>query len=446
MRLREYALLIYALLVCSAPCSATQLTISQPGSYQLGSNFFATPAAPNDNSIVIAASNVILDFNIHSISQINTTTGFNGVLINSNVHDVIIKNGIIQNITGTGIILTGSNARIKIIDMSFENCGAGGLLANGLTGTINDLDIQRCQFISCGTTFTNARVADLQNCQGSRIADCVFSNAINNGGTATAITMSNCTACDVINTAVENNANNSGNFVAISQTLNNACGLKGVAVRNNTAALSLTGFLLNEVFGGIYTACSCIGNINGNASLATTFSGFSIINATNGFNIFSGCSVISNRASGTIANAGFSITGTGNVFLKCISNGLASTGNNSVGYLNIGTGPQTYVECIGSYNVSSASATGMIETNSTNSLIVRSYFGRNIGATAATSFGYAQPTTASRISLCENVAFNNGTTSANQFLNVAASATSAVSFNTINATGNAPWTNLGVST
>jgi hypothetical protein len=437
-------ILFYLFLVL--PCRATQLTISQPGSYQLGTNFKIAAATPNDNAIVIASSNVILDFNIHSISQTTTTSGFNGVVINANVHDVIIQNGIIQNITGTGIILTGSNTRISIAHMSFENCGAGGLLANGLTGTINDLDITDCQFISCSSSFTNARVIDLENCQGSRIRSCTLSNMINSGGTATVITMSNCTSCDVIDTAIENNSNIAGNLIGIFQTLNNSCGLTGVAIRNNSASLSLTGFLLSEVFGGVYSDCSCIGNTNGTAGLATTFSGFSINNATNGFNIFNRCRVISNQASGTILNAGFMVTGTGNTFINCISNNLISTGSNSIGYRNIGAGPQTYVACIGSYNNASSggSAIGLFETNSTNSLIARSYFSRNIGTNAADSFGYAANVTNAAILLAENAAFNNGVTAGNQFFNLPANAQSQQTVSTINSTGNFPWVNLAV--
>src|SRR6516164_8816620 len=92
--------------------NATDLIISQPGRYLLGDNITSTPSTPGDNIINITSSDVVLDFDGKFISQANATANISGIVINPNLNDIVIQNGVIRNVTGTGLTLTSTDLRV----------------------------------------------------------------------------------------------------------------------------------------------------------------------------------------------------------------------------------------------------------------------------------------------------------------------------------------------
>jgi hypothetical protein len=107
-------------------CSNFPVIISNPGSYQLGSNF----VLPCDkDAFDIRADNVVLDLGGYSI--IGQGGSGNGVGVSAASHsNITVKNGSVINMPGSGMLL-GGNASVFDVTVSGSGDGPGIEIQNG---------------------------------------------------------------------------------------------------------------------------------------------------------------------------------------------------------------------------------------------------------------------------------------------------------------------------
>ncbi|MBI2774409.1 hypothetical protein HYX58_00155 [Candidatus Dependentiae bacterium] len=121
---------LFVLLFClfsSRLLYSTDLLINQPGKYKLGDSIISVPNITGDTIITISSSNVLFDFGGYTLSQGNSVGNCTGIIINPNLSDIIIQNGCLQNITGTGILINQGCSKIKINNIAFKSIGFEGL-------------------------------------------------------------------------------------------------------------------------------------------------------------------------------------------------------------------------------------------------------------------------------------------------------------------------------
>jgi len=103
------------------------LTIKMPGFYQLASNV--------SNQITISASDVTLDMNGGTVSG-----GTNGIVINSGLNNVTVKNGVITSVSSNGIQVGAGCSNITIKDVHVKNAIRGIDCEQVTNGLIKNCD------------------------------------------------------------------------------------------------------------------------------------------------------------------------------------------------------------------------------------------------------------------------------------------------------------------
>lgn len=136
------------------------ITINQPGSYVLTSNLLAQSS--DLSTISIEASNVTLDLNGFAIiggtscsetgayPNVITCTGSGpsyGILVNNGavtLRSVVIRNGNIKGIGGTGILLGASTDGAVIEDIEVTHSGSSGIRATGVGIVVRRAVVSLC--------------------------------------------------------------------------------------------------------------------------------------------------------------------------------------------------------------------------------------------------------------------------------------------------------------
>jgi hypothetical protein len=165
----------------SAICDALiyQSDIGNGGTFTItGSNTYYCLAQSvtfnTGSAITINANNVTLDLNGHIIDGGGNST--NGITLGNGVRNVIIKNGTIQNIGGTGsngaaindaAVITTQLKNITIKDMNFNN-NSRFILTMRNNSTLNDTDellIENCHAYDSGTIDIFGSTVVVQGCE-----------------------------------------------------------------------------------------------------------------------------------------------------------------------------------------------------------------------------------------------------------------------------------------
>ncbi len=249
-------------------------TITTPGLYCFAPNIGINPnltgrlVVSSGRGIIVNSSNVILDFNDTILEGNGGTVG---VTVNSGIQNVIIRNGTVQFMTNSGIILNNntnqSNGPIIVDNMTFVNNPTGlntfsslNLLvrnSKAFFSTISGFSIFQginCVFDSCvsdnnvnGFAITSSNALQFSKCQAS-------SNTAN-GFNISGIAASQFIACTanrnqtgfiVTNGTVPNQSNlfdgcfaaqnsNNGFFITSNQ----------ITLQNSSAFNNATGFFIN---------------------------------------------------------------------------------------------------------------------------------------------------------------------------------------------------------
>ncbi|MBI2774408.1 hypothetical protein HYX58_00150 [Candidatus Dependentiae bacterium] len=431
-------------------CYADDLIIAAPGIYVLGDSIVSLPTAAS-NVISVQSSDVVLDLGGYVVSLGNAQAGVIGININANLTDIVIQNGTVRSMTGTGILINSGCARLRMNNIIMENVNGSAVLASGAAAsTINDIELRQSRFFNCGTTGVTNIIA-FSNCSRLQMSDCIIANTINTTGTLNAILVNQSTMCDFTNITIQNIATPSGGFNGIAETTNNNSAFAGITIRNNIANGPLTCFSLSSS-NNIYSGCLATGNV----ASAGPFSGVLVSGATSLNNLFSNVNFISNTANQLNSiNAAFNIGSAQQTLLDC--NALALNTSLAVSTTNLGylltANNQIIVRCIGS-NISSTAGTASagqgLNANATNtSVIVDCLFSKNTGSTTASGKAVNVISGANNL-FARNIGFvcdTSGTGQATQFRNVPAGSviTTLASPQTSNLNSTTlPWSNLSL--
>ncbi|MBI2774405.1 hypothetical protein HYX58_00135 [Candidatus Dependentiae bacterium] len=406
--------------------NATELTISQAGIYQLGAPILTSPTTA-DNIINITASDVVLDLGGYVISQANGTANVAGIVVNQNLSDIVIRNGTIRSVTGTGISLLATDSRIRISNILFENCAGAGMAADGSAGTITDLELTQCRFYGCSSTGTS--VILWNNVSRSSIVNCIIDGTINTAAAFTCINLLTCTSCTMNDITIQNNTtlNNSALFSAINENSTFYNYFSNVIIRNNTsgASANFNGFNTTGT-SSLYLNCSIVGNFGGGANNAFN------LNSTTG-NLYRQCQIINNTAqSGTLSGFRESSPGNQNIFTDCTAN-VGSSSSTGV-FFNLNSLGSIVARCTAS-NI--LVGIGLSVPSTVQKLTVFDCLFSKLGT------GVQDAVSTTGDLYYRNVAFNN---SAAQFSGVGFSATTPGAPATQNiAAVTQPWTNLAIA-
>lgn len=425
---------------------SVELAITLPGTYQLG-DFITTAPLGADTIITVSASDVTVDLGGMTISQTNGTLNVNGITVASGLSDVSIKNGVIRNVTGKGIVVDPSCTRIRINNMRIENCGAGALALTGSSGSgqITNFEISDCGIFGGHTQPTTTAALYLDNCfngvlQNILIADIVTTVSLS---CIESIGSENCIFTNVVVSNDTSTGSLQGfNFTKSEQFIFNSC-----QVLNCSSTISTcTAFLIESSAGMNFNNCAA----RQSAAQLNAFAGFSLISSTNNF--FNDCASISNSGRGPIDGFVCSTGANQNVMTDCtVLANLATVGGASmIGFHGLnGANGNTLIRCLILYNQSvSANSTGiLLEASAGSNWLFRDcQFNRNSGGTG--SFGINDIPAAFTQLFFRNTAFNNGTVIANQIVGFPANAIStpaAPATSNINSI-TSPWTNGVITT
>ncbi|HEX2977584.1 MAG TPA: hypothetical protein VHO47_00470 [Candidatus Babeliales bacterium] len=429
--MRFVALLAISILNFCWPAGATELTISQPGMYLLGDAITSSPAGA-DNIINITSSDVVLDLGGYVISQANATANVAGIVVNPSLNDIVIRNGTIRNVTGTGIVLTSTDARIRISNILFENCASAGMTADGSAGSINDIELTQCRFYGCSSTGTN--VILWNNVNRSSIANCII-DGTSNTSLLTCLNVRNCTASSFIDITIQNNSS-SGDFIGVDENICASNYFSNVINRNNRNTGNNFGFSTRST-ASIYNNCLVIQN--------------SATNILRSFNISGSLSTIFRQCQAVNSGGASNVTGfredglisvQSNIYLDSLVNTLTSP-NSVEGFQLNGTGC-IVGRCVASNN-SGVSASGATGLNARRCIIFDSILSRNIGSGGTTGFGVTDSVPTTGDLYYRNVAFNNNVAQFTPALGFPQTIPASPATQFLNGITQ-PWTNLAVAT
>ncbi|MBX9695225.1 MAG: right-handed parallel beta-helix repeat-containing protein, partial [Cyanobacteria bacterium] len=239
-------------LVCGISSSlfCVELTIDQPGIYELGQSLTSLPVAA-DQIIVIASSDVVFDLGEFVVSQGNVVAAVDGILINPNLSDIVIRNGMIRGVTQTAISISSGASRILIENMKVDQC-ARGILATSVT----DLTIQGCQFTRC----SNASLISLLDFIGSSrilLSDILISDA--NYPSSRMLFANSISACTIQRMKIYSSATFVGEGIRIQTTENMLFSDVVISSCTNTSYFQIGG--LNNILKNVIYISSNVGNV-----------------------------------------------------------------------------------------------------------------------------------------------------------------------------------------
>ena len=362
--------ILFALLMSIAlPHSlwATEV-ISTPGLYAFGSDVTYTSNVSNQPIIDITCDHVTLDLSGHLVNQDPTSsaTGLIGILIRPGLSDIIVKNGTVGPLDGTGIVVQEDCTEITLEDLTVSDCTEGGISLIGTSEKpISDVTVKSNAVMSCGSnkstnaiglsaTYVNALTIEassfnrqnngaqasiglfLSQCQSAGITSCSCNN---NSGLlqGKGVWLDQCTNCRlnectiIQNGSTENDTSaigyglhttNSTNILCIGSTIAGAFSLGGSAAGIRADECSNIG-ILNSI---------CVENIGNTVAagyLLDSSDGSAILNS-----IAEGTQALSGSAYGIYLNRSPECSIRGNTILKCSgareSFGIADTAQPSI--------------------------------------------------------------------------------------------------------------------
>jgi hypothetical protein len=332
-------------------------TVTSPGYYTLcGSVGFDAPVTPSC-VIRIQTSNVTFDFNQNSIYQTDADAGLVAVCVDSGFDNIVIKNGKISGVTGSGITIADDSQDIIVSGMTVRGCGGDGISFSGTTGSRNrDVIIEDSQFTNNGGnggTFTFTEKIKISNSKfndnvtigasfssssGNEIADSIFNQ---NGGASNAAGLS----LDATGSSIIRNCTFNGNFsttgTARGLLLTSTGNLVDNCVADGNSSSVSAGFAIGFDVDGtahLLSNCSASGNsaVTGGGSIGV---GFRLQSTAFRCLVKNGTS-LTNSARGFQNDA----TATYNLFVGNFAFGHIGNTNNyfgsGLGFISVGAGAQ----------------------------------------------------------------------------------------------------------
>lgn len=443
-------IIIFLMMIFMQSVQAVDFLISSTGIYNLGSNLYSSPSVANDTAIQITSSDVILDLGGLVVQQTGGSGGEIGISVSSGLKNVTIRNGTILAMTGTGIVVNQNCTNILIQNVQCIACQVRGIEFLGASGNqIVDSQIVGCEVLQCAS---NTSVGDLgiilTQCTRTKVASCIINNSGNTTLGFNGMRFSSCNNCDVSGISVLTNRGPTITCFDIVATTSSS--FSQCIGRNNPASAGVfRGFNLSgaSTAGNIFSQCTIAEN-----SATTGLIGIRL-QANSQDNFLQDCIVLANSTSAG-ALSGFELSGgantINNTLVHCFSQNNNAVGGDCYGFEANSSDFNQMLQCVGSFNTSTAVAVGFNFTTGTGGsswYIQNSAFNRNAGSSNANSFGI-RVVTGANTAFVNNVAFYNGTTvggalAGNQLNGVAAGSTSSVGSTTLNT--NRGYTNIAMT-
>jgi parallel beta-helix repeat protein len=383
----------------------SSLTISTPGHYLLGAD--ARNSSGATSIIRISSSNVIVDLADHIISA-DATIGVSGIVIDTGLTNVVIKNGTIRGSTGSGIVVNSNCSQVAISGIQFERCAGVALDLNRLTDSI----VHDCSFTECPADSGTISIIALLRCQRVAIASCTISRVtVPNPSGRFYCALNDCVDCDFTDVMIVDNADQAPTFFYLEscQTIR----FDRCAVLANTLDATGDGFSFFDTSRCVVNECVVMNQI-----AQGSFDGFSLADSAN--NSFNNCVVENCQSVGDFLH-GFRMRG------RCTNTALQNclVRNNSARSFLFGYYVETTIQlvmnacqAVGNSCQSGRCAGYFCEEPVSDCSLIDCYFISNKGDSTANSFGINSQTPKFNNLYFRTIAFENGTIAANQLRNL----------------------------
>jgi hypothetical protein len=316
-------------------------TITSPGRYFFTGNILLAPENDDVTGIRISSDNVVLDFSSFSISQVQTTTAnsVTAVEIDSNLSNIAIIFGGIDNINGTGIKANDDTINILISNMVINKCSLfGTYITNCKNIILNSSVITNCTGEHYNAT-DGAVGLKLDNIKNIRAISCFFNKQSSTTKDACGILMSNCQACRMQDCAGSGMEGVNAYSFKITNTCR-SCLFRDCDCAGNVSSAGVAIGMSLAYSQGI----TVLGNYSGShSSTGSDCYGFEV-NSCEAID-FLGCMTKDNKATTTGSVAGFHCT-LSNIcrFINCHSI-YQNSSSNAYGFYLFGCQSNVFKEC-----------------------------------------------------------------------------------------------------
>lgn len=361
-------------------------TITNPGLYILTQDIISNVGG--GQTVYINANNVTLDLNNFRIEHDSSSIGTNphGITIAANLRNIIIENGTLSQIRGSGIYVNQAVTNLKIHNVTFNSCNDGNVASVGaitLAGSsgneINNCTIDYCMTQSItpqsrdahGLYATYTNYLTINNCEtsgvrnigktykgiGYYIANSQYPIITNSHAMlcegdliGSGFYLVTCTAAKLIKCQSHGNTS-SPTYASSSVTTGTGCGfylndtnnstLEDYKATNNSSGVTSAGFLFESCFNNYVQNCVATGQSVSSATLGMEAAGFRTVRdvttpkgATKGC-VFTQCTAFGQLGSTNPSSlaAGFLL---GNSTRYCKLDRCNSSNNNGNGGTGVG--------------------------------------------------------------------------------------------------------------
>jgi hypothetical protein len=373
-------------LIFNHPAVFALVTITRSGTYFFRGHIIGNPTGPDEAGIEVTVDNVVIDFGGYAVFQMpgNTQPGFKGIKVNDNITQVSIKNGVIQDVTGEGILIEDGCKNIHIDDMLVKNCDNGGICLDGLNAGmgIKNCIIKNCYVLSCtGYDGSPARGLYMSEAANVVITDCVFN---------------------------DNDAQLTGSGFGIELVNCSVCKLQDCIIASNGGYHHGCGVLLDGCADCVIENCEVGQTIARSSSVDSEACGFCIEGSSN--IVIVDCKSVDNLHTQNKAVGFCCANSVGIVFQDCLAEGQKGDAA-AVGFEFEGSVCSSISQCSSKLNktITSGSAYGILLTGTNNGKC--SFFENSIEHNRGIddSFGVIDERNPSTSLFSRNQAFNNGT-------------------------------------
>jgi hypothetical protein len=332
---------------------ATEI-ITTPGLYFFGSDIIYEPTTNNEAILQISASNVTINLDNHTLSQLNTNTytGTIGILIDQDLTNIVIENGQILDLPqGVGIRVLEGNFDTTLRNIDIIGAGKRGISCEGTAlHQIGNAEFIDVRIIDCSEDIDGDCGILFENCKNAAINNTTVHSCGNSGAAFDAFKLINCSNFEFYDCDIKNNTGSTFNGLSLTSSLNNI--VERTRAINNSSG---TG------------SCFC----------------FTINTGSNG-NTFSECLAQSNISTTTIEVAGFVVNGaTACALLDCTARSNIGSGNGSIvyGFKSTDNTTLTADGCAASHNqqTNSGNTYGFYWNNTNRSILSNSVSESNSG-------------------------------------------------------------------
>jgi hypothetical protein len=417
--------------------------INNPGPFVFGNDQVYSPTQDNDVAFEIAVDGVIFDMNGFSLAQAgNGFTGLIAILVDPGVNNTVIQNGTLMDITGTGIVVSAGCSNVSIQSVASSDIGESAVAFNGtLLSPISNVDVTDCEFSTSSTLIDSTTTALFQNCNNINIQNTQLIQNGNPSGLLDVALLLTCTKINISDSLVDSNVGiglNGFHFNNCTQ----AQVLNTNSLDNQSSGTTINGFLVDNVSSGIiFNTCISQGNIT-TAGSTIEARGFAVLNS----NIcdFIQCQSRANQSTADNGTAmGFDVLNSTFININsCLITGNTAPTGNAFGIFWDTNSQSTIRGSFSQSNIGLNSSIGCHINNCSMYALISNQFLYN--TTAITNRGLRVLGGTTRFAT-NNIAFENGTTQAEQYEGLQSNETQYYDTSTNSLTTNITnyWANAG---